>query len=64
MRGTTPRQIRYARYCEWALKIMKFQQEDCLKHYNYLEEVLNYICALVPNDIQGEILEDSYTTFG
>ena len=42
---------------------MKFQQEDGLKHCNYLEEVLNYICALVPNDIEGEILEDSHITF-
>ena len=39
---------------------MKFQQEDTFKHYSYLEEVLNYIRALVPNDIKGEILKDSY----
>ena len=39
---------------------MKFQQEDTFKRYNYMEEMLNYICALVPNDIKGEILEDLY----
>ena len=27
---------------------------------NYLEEVLNYIRALVPNEIEDLILEDSY----
>ena len=32
---------------------MKFQQDDTFKNYNYPEEMLNYICALVPN-------EDSY----
>ena len=36
------------------------QQEDAFKHYNYPEEVLNYIHALVPNDVKGEILEDWY----
>ena len=41
-------------------KIMKFQQEDTLKHCNYPEEILNYIHALAPSDIKGEILEDSY----
>ena len=39
---------------------MKFQQQDSLKHYNYLEEVVSYILALVPNDINGEILQTSY----
>ena len=39
---------------------MKFQREDSFKHYNYLEEVLNYIRALVPNDIEDKILEDLY----
>ena len=38
---------------------MKFQQEDTFKNYNYLEEVLNYIRALAPNDLKGEILEDT-----
>ena len=36
--------------------IMKFQQEDTFKHYNYWEEVLNFIRTLVQNDIKGEIL--------
>ena len=45
-------------YCELALKITKTQQKDTFKHYNYFEEVLNYICVLVPNDVKGEILED------
>ena len=27
------------------------------KHYNYLEEMLNYICAPVQNNIRGKILE-------
>ena len=49
----TPRQIRYVSYCEWALKIMKFQQED--KHNSYLEEVLHYISALVTNGIMGQV---------
>ena len=39
---------------------MKFQQKDFLKHCNYPEEMLNYIRALVPNDIKGETLEDLY----
>ena len=38
----------------------KFQQEDTFKYSNYPEEMLNYIRAAVPNDIKGEILEDSY----
>ena len=42
------------------LKITKIQQEVTFKHYNYLEEVLNYIRALVPNNVKGEILEDRY----
>ena len=50
-----PRQIRYVSYCEWALEIMKFQQEDAFKHYNYPEEMLNYIRTLVSNNIKGEI---------
>ena len=29
--GKTQRQIYYISYCEWALKIMKFQQEDTFK---------------------------------
>ena len=37
-----------------------FQQEVTFKHYNYLKEVLNYICALVPNDVKDKILEDWY----
>ena len=51
-------QTRDISYCEWALKIMKLQQEDTFKHYNYWEEMLYYIHALVPNDIMGEILEN------
>ena len=39
---------------------MKFEQEDTFKHYNFPEEMLNYICALVPTDIKTEILEDLY----
>ena len=41
-----------------ALKIIKFQQEDSSKHYNCLQEVLNYIRALAPDDIKSEIWED------
>ena len=59
-RVKTPRQIRYVSYCEWALKITKFQREVTFKHYSYLEEVLNYICALVPNNVKGEISEGWY----
>ena len=39
---------------------MKVQEEDTFKHYNYSEEILNYIRALVPNDMKSEILEDLY----
>ena len=39
---------------------MNIQQEVTFKHYNYLEEVLNYIRTLVPKDVKGEILEDLY----
>ena len=56
----TPRQIRYVNYFEWALKITKIQQEVTFKHYNDVEEVLNYTRALVPSDVKGEILEDWY----
>ena len=52
--GKTPRQIRYVRYREWALKIMKFHPEDSLKYYNYLEEVLNYIRALGTKRHKGQ----------
>ena len=55
-----PRKICCVRYCGRVLKIMKFQQEDTFKHYNYREEMLNYISALVPNDKKDESLEDSY----
>ena len=48
-------QIRYLNYCGWALKIMKFQQENDFKHYNYPEEMLNYIRTLVQNDIKGKL---------
>ena len=40
--------------------MMKIQQKECLKHYCYPEEVLNYILAMVPNDIKDDILEDWY----
>ena len=39
---------------------MKIQQKVTFKHYNYPEEVLNYIHALVPSDVKREILEDWY----
>ena len=52
--------LRKLLYYEWALEITKIQQEDTFKHYNYLEEVLNYIHAQVPKDVKGEILEDWY----
>ena len=39
---------------------MKIQQEVIFKHYNDVEEVLNYTRALVPSDVKGEILEDWY----
>ena len=39
---------------------MKIQREDTFRHYSYPEEILNYIRALVPKKIKGEILEDSY----
>ena len=39
---------------------MKFQQKNTFKHYSYPEEMLNYIRALVPNEVKGEILEDWY----
>ena len=59
-RRKTPRQIWYISCCEWALRIMKFQEEDTFKHCNYREELLDYIRALAPNNIKSEILEDSY----
>ena len=34
---------------------MKFQQGDTFKHCNYPKQMLNYIRALVPNNIKGEI---------
>ena len=46
------------RHYEWVLEIMKAQRENSFKHYNYREEVLNYIRALVPNNLKDEILED------
>ena len=38
----------------------KIQQGVTYKHYSYQEEVLNYIRALVPSDVQGEVLEEWY----
>ena len=38
---------------------MKLQQKDTFKHYDYPEEVLNYIRVLVLKAIKGEISEDS-----
>ena len=38
----------------------KTHEEDTFKHFNYPEEVLNHTCALVSNDVKGEILEDWY----
>ena len=38
---------------------MKLQQKDTFKHYDYPEEVLNYIRVLAPKAIKGEISEDS-----
>ena len=35
-------------------------EEVTFKHWNYLEVVLNYFRALVPNNVNGEILEDWY----
>ena len=52
--------MRNVRFYEFALKITKIQQGVTFKHYNYQEEVLNYIGALVPNEVTGEILEDWY----
>ena len=52
--------MRYVSFYESTLKITKIQQGVTFKHYNYQEEVLNYIRALVPNDVTGEILEDWY----
>ena len=39
---------------------MKIREEDTFKHCDYLEEVLNYIRSLIPNDVKGYILEDRY----
>ena len=39
---------------------MKIRQEDTFKHCDYLEELLNYIHSLIPNDVKGHILEDRY----
>ena len=41
-------------------KMTKIQQGVTYKHYSYQEEVLNYIRALVPSYVQGEVLEDWY----
>ena len=62
-RGKLSQQIRYVNYCEWAFIMMKFQQEDIFNHYNYQEEILIYILALVVNDIKDEILEGSLKEF-
>ena len=42
------------------LKNNEKSEGKTFKHYNHLEEVLNYILSLVPNDMKGEILEDWY----
>ena len=39
---------------------MKFQQEETFKHSSRLGKVLNYILALVPNSVKGEMLEYMY----
>ena len=38
--------------------IEKLQQEDNLKHSNYLKAVLKYICGQVQNKIKVEILDE------
>ena len=55
-RRKTRRQIRYVSYYYQTLKVLKVQQERTFKHCNYLEEVLNYIHAPVPNEVKGETL--------
>ena len=37
---------------------MKFQQEYTFNHYNYPEEILNYIPALVPSYIKGKYFRE------
>ena len=59
-RGKTPRQICHVIYYEWNLKITRFRQDITFKHYNYPKEVLNYIHALLPNNVKGEVLENWY----
>ena len=39
------------------LKNNEISAKKYFKHYNYPEEVLNYIRALIPNDIKDQILE-------
>ena len=36
----------------------KTKKTKYFQHCNYLEEMLNYIRALAPNDVKGKILED------
>ena len=47
----------------WWMNLQQFQQKDTFKHYSYPKEILHYICALVPNNMKYEILEDSHKVF-
>ena len=58
-RGKTPRKIRFDSYCTWAMFLMKMKI-DPTGGYHYPDEVLEYIRAIAPGNIQGEIREQAY----
>ena len=59
-KGKKPRKIRYISYQEWALKLMQFHKKTTLPNYEYPKVVLQYIRALEPDDVKGDIIDDCY----
>ena len=58
-RGKTPRKIRLEGHYPWAMFLMKMKI-DATAGYHYPDEVLEYIRAIVPGDIKGEIRQQAY----
>jgi hypothetical protein len=59
-KGKLDKKIRYSAYCIWALSLRKSNIGPAGSTYSYPEVVLDFIRALAPNDVKGEIRPDAY----
>ena len=62
-RGKPPRQYRYESYRSWSLALKKEKigmNDEGSPHYKFPKSVLDFIRTLIPGNIKGEILDDSY----